>query len=88
MPTTRPYYFYLARCADGSLYAGSCADLKEREDKHNSGKGAKYTSGRLPIRFVYHELLPSRSQACKREAEVKRWAKPRKEELIKRGGFS
>ena len=76
------YYFYLARCSDGSLYAGSCVDLTAREAKHNSGKGAKYTSGRLPIRFVYSEKFNSRSEACQREAAVKRWTKARKEELV------
>jgi len=78
----RPYYFYLARCADGSLYAGSCVDLQEREAMHNAGKGAKYTRGRLPVRFVYYELFPGRAEACRREAEVKRWPKLRKEMLV------
>lgn len=79
-----PYYFYLARCADGSLYAGSCIDLKAREEKHNSGTGAKYTSSRTPVRFVYYELFATRSEACIREAEVKRWPKARKEALVAR----
>ena len=80
----RPYYFYLARCADGSLYAGSCVDLQAREDKHNAGKGAKYTRGRLPVQFVHHESFPTRADACRREAEVKRWPKARKEVLVAR----
>ena len=82
---SQPYYFYFARCADGSLYAGSCVDLLAREAKHNSGKGAKYTAARLPVIFVYHELCVSRAEACKREAQVKSWSKVKKERLVTAG---
>ncbi len=76
-------FFYLARCSDGSLYSGSCIDLKAREAKHNEGKGAKYTRSRLPIKIVYHEEFPTLKEARRREAEVKRWSKTEKEALIK-----
>lgn len=77
-----PYYFYLARCSDGSLYSGSCINLRERERLHNEGRGAKYTRSRLPIRFVYHEKFSSLSEARKREAQVKTWTKAAKEQLV------
>jgi putative endonuclease len=76
------HYFYLARCNDGSLYAGTCVDLKEREAKHNAGEGAKYTRSRCPIEIVYHEAFATLSEARKREAEVKKWTKEEKEELL------
>ncbi len=78
-----PYYFYLARCADSSLYAGFCTDLAAREAAHNSGRGAKYTRSRLPVRIVYHEEFGTRSEALKREAAVKKWRKERKEAMIR-----
>jgi len=81
-----PYYFYLARCADRSLYSGSCVDLKARERLHNEGKGAKYTRSRRPIRFVYHEIFSTLTEARRREAQVKNWSKVEKEQLV-RGGF-
>ena len=77
-----PHYFYLARCADDSLYAGTCIDLKEREEKHNSGKGAKYTRGRGPIKIIYSEECKTLSEARKREAEVKKWSREEKMQLI------
>ncbi|MFH1444816.1 MAG: GIY-YIG nuclease family protein [Candidatus Peregrinibacteria bacterium] len=77
-----PYYFYLARCCDDSLYAGSCVDLKEREKCHNDGKGAKYTRSRRPIQFVYHEQFSTLAEARRREAEVKTWNKEKKEQLV------
>ncbi len=76
-----PYYFYLARCADGSLYSGSCVDLKAREAKHNEGKGAKYTRSRLPVHMIYHEEFPTLKEARHREAEIKTWSKIQKERL-------
>ena len=81
-----PYFFYLARCSDDSLYAGICKDLKEREKKHNDGSGAKYTRSRLPIRFVHTETYATKSDAMKREAEVKTWKKEEKEGLIEEKG--
>ena len=77
-----PHYFYLARCADQSLYAGTCLDLKAREAKHNDGTGAKYTRSRGPVRIIYHEEFETLSEARKREAEVKRWEKAEKEQLV------
>lgn len=75
------HYFYLARCADGSLYAGTCVDLRAREAKHNDGTGAKYTRSRRPVRIVYHEACETLSAARSREAAVKGWSKEKKEKL-------
>ncbi len=77
-----PHFFYLARCADDSLYAGTCVDLDARLEKHNAGTGAKYTRSRRPVRIVYSEEFPTISQARRREAEVKQWSKSEKEQLI------
>ncbi|MBT4210014.1 MAG: GIY-YIG nuclease family protein [Candidatus Komeilibacteria bacterium] len=80
----KKYHFYLARCSDNSLYAGYCADLKQRENKHNSGDGAKYTRQRRPVKIVYSEEFDSISKAMKREAQIKGWKKEKKEELAKK----
>lgn len=79
---TMPHYFYLARCSDDSLYAGTCIDPVEREQKHNDGTGAKYTRGRGPVKIIYTEPFETLSEARKREAEVKRFTKDQKEKLI------
>lgn len=83
-----PHYFYLARCTDGSLYAGTCLNLTEREAKHNEGKGAKYTRSRLPIVIIHHEEFATLSAARKREAEVKMWSKTQKETLATAEGMN
>lgn len=77
------HYFYLARCSDDSLYAGTCIDLQDREAKHNDGVGAKYTRSRRPIKIIYHEEYETLSEARKREAEVKKLSRKEKEELAK-----
>ncbi len=77
-----PHFFYLARCNDGSLYAGTCVDIAARQNKHNNGTGAKYTRSRLPIKIIYQEEFQTKSDALKREAFVKTWTKQRKESLV------
>ncbi|MPN60225.1 hypothetical protein SDC9_207950 [bioreactor metagenome] len=76
-------YVYVLRCGDGSLYTGWTNDLKQRLAAHQSGKGAKYTRGRLPIEMVYFEEMPDKSAALKRENELKKLKKTEKELLIK-----
>ncbi|MFC1656018.1 GIY-YIG nuclease family protein [Patescibacteria group bacterium] len=75
------YYTYLARCNDDSLYAGYTTDLEEREAKHNEGKGARYTRMRRPVKIVYHEEFKTKSEAMKREYQLKRLKKQEKESL-------
>ena len=77
-----PHYLYLARCADDSLYCGTCIDLKEREATHNEGKGAKYTRSRLPVKIVYHEEYETLGEARRREIEVKKMSRKVKEGLL------
>jgi len=76
------FYMYLARCADDTLYCGYCKDVSEREATHNSGKGAKYTRARGPVKMVYTESFETKSEAMKREYEVKKFSKVQKEKLV------
>ncbi len=77
------YYFYLARCADHSLYAGYCLNIQAREQKHNDGTGAKYTRSRRPVKIIYFEKFSTQTLAMQREAEVKKRTRAKKEELIR-----
>jgi len=76
------FYTYLARCSDGSLYTGYTVDLTKREAKHNEGKGARYTRVRLPVKIVYSEEFQTKSEAMKREYEIKRLSKKDKEGMV------
>ncbi len=80
------WHLYLVRCADDTIYTGISIDVSARVTKHNSGRGAKYTQTRLPVRLIYSESQPDRISAMKREIQVKRWNRKMKEKLVK--GFS
>ena len=43
-----PWYVYILRCGDGTLYTGITDDIPRRLAAHRAGKGAKYTRGRVP----------------------------------------
>jgi putative endonuclease len=75
-------YTYILQCADGSLYTGWTTDLEKRIIAHNSGNGARYTRGRVPVSLVYWEVQPTRSMAQRREENIKKLERGKKEELI------
>jgi putative endonuclease len=76
------HFAYIVRCSDGTLYTGYARDPQARAKVHNSGRGARYTSGRRPVRLVYAETFASRSDALKREHQLKRLTRAGKEALI------
>ena len=78
-----PWYVYMLRCGDNTLYTGVTDNIPRRLAAHRAGKGAKYTRGRGPLELVYQEKLPDKSAALRREIEIKRLSKPEKERLIK-----
>jgi len=79
------FYVYLLRCADGSLYTGYTTDLDARLATHNAGKGAAYTRSRLPVVLVHAEPFATKSEALRREIELKRWPRSRKLALLVAG---
>jgi putative endonuclease len=81
MPTS-PWYVYILECSDGSLYTGCTNDVNKRHAVHNSGKGAKYTRTRLPVKVVYSEKAENRSEASKRESAIKKLSRVGKIQLI------
>lgn len=78
------YYFYIVRCSDNSLYCGQTNNLDKRINEHNSSKtrSAKYTKTRRPVILVYSETLETFQEAMKRERQVKKWTKKKKEALV------
>jgi len=78
------HFVYMVRCADGTLYTGYARDPHEREKVHNSGRGAHYTACRRPVQLVFWEECDSHGEALKREYELKRLPRARKQALIDR----
>ena len=79
-----PWYVYILRCGDGTLYTGITDDIPRRLAAHRAGKGAKYTRGRGSLELVYQERVPDKSAALRREAAIKRLRRGEKERLIER----
>jgi predicted GIY-YIG superfamily endonuclease len=67
-----PWFVYLLRCGDDTLYCGIALDVEARLKQHEEGKGAKYTRGRGPLAVVYCEACDTKAAALRREREVKR----------------
>lgn len=74
---------YILQCGDGSFYTGITNDIDGRIAAHESGKGARYTKGRGPLRIIYSEQVSNRSEASKRELAIKGLSRRQKEELVK-----
>lgn len=75
-------YTYIVKCSDETFYTGWTNDLEKRIEMHNSGKGAKYTKGRGPLKLVYLEISDTKEAAMKREAAIKKLTRREKEALI------
>jgi putative endonuclease len=63
------YILYSEKC--DRYYVGQTEYLERRVEEHNTGKGGAYSSSCLPWRLVYHESVYTRSDALKREKEIK-----------------
>lgn len=77
-----PHHVYVVECTDGTLYTGYTTDVERRVEEHNAGEGARYTRGRTPVDLVHTETYGSRSDACSREAEIKRMRRVQKLALV------
>lgn len=75
-------YVYILECGDKTFYTGYTNDLNKRVNTHNNGKGAKYTKYRLPVKLIYFEEHNTKSEALRREHEIKKMTRKQKENLI------
>ncbi len=76
------WYIYILECSDGSLYTGITIDVNRRLLEHNSGKGAKYTRNRRPVKIRAVFEAQSRSEAAKEEYRIKQLSRKEKLKLI------
>ena len=77
-----PYFVYLLECNDESIYTGIATDLARRFREHKAGTGARYTRARGVRKILYWEKYKTRSEALKREAEIKHWRREKKLKLV------
>ena len=75
-------YVYILRCSDGTLYTGWTNDLKKRLAAHNAGTASKYTRSKRPVEMLWHETYSGKTEALRREAEIKKFSRSEKLRLI------
>lgn len=76
------YYVYILRCADDTFYTGYTTNLENRLKTHNKGIASKYTRSRLPVTMIYSESYVEKTEALKREYQIKQLSRSEKEMLI------
>lgn len=75
-------FVYILKCKDDTLYTGYTTDLNRRLKEHNSKIGSKYTRSRTPVKLMYFETFKTKSQAMKREIEIKKFSRKEKFAII------
>ncbi len=76
------WFVYILECWDGRLYTGITIDLSRRMKQHQGGRGGHFTKSFGVKKFLYSEEQPTRSDALKREAQIKRWSRREKLALV------
>jgi len=77
------YSVYIARCQDNSLYIGSTQLIPtDRVQRHNKRMGAKWFLDHGSGVIVYTEKFSTLLEARRREAQIKKWSRQKKERLI------
>ncbi len=78
------FYIYILRTSSNTLYIGQTNNLEKRilEHKNKTSKSAKYTRYFNSFELVYKESFVTRSEAMKREWQLKQWSRSKKEALI------
>jgi putative endonuclease len=78
------FFVYILRTSSNTLYVGQTNNLEKRLKEHRNKKSrsAKYTRYFDSFVLVYSEDFPTRSEAMKREYELKQWTKAKKEALV------
>jgi putative endonuclease len=76
-------FMYILKCANGQYYTGSTKKrINKRITEHHLGQGANFTKKHLPVKLVHYEEFLRIDEAFKREKQVQRWSRKKKEALI------
>lgn len=75
-------FVYMIKNDFEKLYVGITENPKARLYYHNSKMGAEFTKGKAKFRIVFLEEQESLADARKREIQIKKWRREKKEKLI------
>jgi len=80
------WYVYIIETECGSFYTGITVDIARRFAEHQGllgkNKGAKFFRGKTAISVRYLEKMENRSIASKREYEIKKLSRVKKQALL------
>ena len=78
------FYVYILRTSANTLYVGQTNNLEKRIKEHQAKtiKSSKYVRSFASFELVYSETFETRSEALKREYQLKQFTKLQKEKLI------
>lgn len=79
------YYLYILRGLKDHLYIGVTHDIEKRILRHKNGFGAEFTKRNQTFALVYQESFETLLQSRRRESQIKKWSRKKKENLIKFG---
>jgi putative endonuclease len=82
------HYFYILLCKDGSFYGGYTNNIQKRIEKHNEGKGAKYTRAKKPVKLLYNESFDTKNDAMSAEYAFKQLTRKEKEQYLTERGVN
>lgn len=77
-----PWFVYLLRCADNTLYCGITTDMDRRLRQHNAGTASKYTRVRRPVSLAALAEVKDKSAALKLEIQVKKQPRGKKKDFL------
>ena len=83
MKKDKNWQVYIIQTKTGKLYTGITTDIKRRWSEHKNKKGAKYFRLENPQEVVFVKSYKNRSEATKREHEIKRFSRNEKLKLIR-----
>lgn len=78
----KAHFVYILQSSDRRYYVGYTTDLERRMKQHREGKGAKFTRAFGFAKLLHTEEHPTRSEALKREAALKKWKRSEKESFL------
>jgi len=76
------YFVYMIKNDFEKLYVGITENPENRLFYHNSKMGAVFTKGKAKFRLVFSEQYNTLAEARKREGQIKKWRRDKKEKLI------
>lgn len=76
------YFVYMIKNSYGNLYIGVTDNPERRLFEHNTKRGSDFTKVREKFMIVFLEKQENLSEARKREIQIKKWRRDKKEKLI------